>query len=171
MVALTNSYRWPAVSRLQFLTGKLSPGTETFENLDHALSLALSPRRTSHSPWLLRNLRSDARRIRSRQRRMVQMSSLYGPGENGDGDCWDVVSHEPTPPEIAEANELERNIRARAARLAFGESCFDGMLAGESTEESSVRLGISTRRVVYVRAKIRMIAGALSDGGCGHVAA
>lgn len=171
MVAIPLSNRWAVVARLQSSLSRLSPGSERFDTIDYAISLALNPSRDTDSAFLHRRLVSDARRIRSRQPRGVLLSALSTSTEDGAAVDWDVESDEATPGQLAEASELAAGIRGRLARLTHGEACLDGMLSGESPTDTALRLGIPVSRVSYLRKKIRIIAEALSGGGSNHVAA
>src|SRR5438034_1489271 len=54
------------IRRLQRIRDRRDPGSLSCERLDHAITLAMSPRRDG-DPHLMRNVRRDARRVLARR--------------------------------------------------------------------------------------------------------
>jgi hypothetical protein len=156
--------RTSVVLRLQGIAGRAVPGTETSEIADHAITLALSALRVETSPALLfRNVWRNSRHVlrRRRRRQILTIDSLDESTPLGrrlnSGELDDAVTAR-TPEDEAIAADLEQRIRVEVSRLnPRAVDCFDGLLFGETVEETAIRLHITPRHVKHVRSSIRRI--------------
>jgi len=161
--------RTSVIQRLQSISGKASPGTETSEIAEHAITLALSAVRIETSPGLFfRNVWRNSRHVlrRSRRRRPLIIDALDEStplGRRvlaGEAPGTAVIG---TPEEMAITADLEQRIRADVSRLnGRASECFDGLLRGETVAETAMRLNTTPRYVRHIRSKIRQIARRLT---------
>ena len=151
--------RMNVVLWLQRRVAKGSPGQVTggaAEVLEHAIDLALNGgRQVISEVFLARSVRRDAERIARRQwswqrRHFTQLS---------DKDLEDAaVAPTPDPEQILLAEEFARLCLDAASKIGpEAEACLDGLLDGESIEDTAHRLSLPTRRVKYLRAKVRAV--------------
>ena len=119
---------------------KFAPGTEPFETADHAISLALSPRRSAEDGTrLFFHSWRDARRIRRRRKfrepildSFAEDSPIGAAIANGNeagvcaGEC---------PVAAVVARDLEARLRRAADRIGpIARECLESMLLGERIE-------------------------------------
>jgi hypothetical protein len=153
--------RVSVVRRLQSISRGLTPGMETFEIADRAISLALSAHRRDASPELLfRNVWRNARYVHRRRRRRIVLDPFTDDSQFGrklaDGELADGFA---TPEQQLIAADLAAHIRrAVAGHDRYSGLCFDGLIAGETAKETAQRLRITPRRVKRIRAHIRVVA-------------
>jgi|tagenome__1003787_1003787.scaffolds.fasta_scaffold20987355_7 hypothetical protein len=159
--------RYAVVTRLQYKLTRQKPGSREYEVTDHAISLALSPRRAAVSAaYLERNVRRDARRILGRSRWRVLVDSFTSDATFGreveEGAHAALVNRVYTPEAFAIAADLRRCIEARVvARLGLkGVRCLSGLIDGETPYETASAMGVSSRTVDRLRGAVREIASA-----------
>jgi len=148
------------VRRLQSISRGVTPGTETFEIADRAISLALSAhRRDASSELLFRNVWRNARYVHRRRRRVIldpftddsPLGRKLADGELAVGFA--------TPEQELVAADLAAHIRlAASSHDRYGGQCFDDLIAGETVKETARKLRITPRRVKRIRAHIRDVA-------------
>lgn len=157
--------RLSVIRRLQFITATFPVGSEASEIADHAIELALSTKRNDRSaPLLFRNVWRNARYIVRRRRKFVldPLTERSAVGRQIVRGELARCGAPRTPEELVVATDLAERIRGAAARIdRLGTECFDGMIAGDSLEETAHSLNINTRRVKRIRAYIRWFARAL----------
>ena len=160
-----NDVRVSVIRRLQSIAEEVPPGTETFEIADHAIDLALSTARAqaTPAPLLFRNVWRNARYIVRRRRATALVLDPLSEDSPIGRKIADGALIPPSAPHTLEdhavAADLEARIRWEAARLdRCGAQCFDGLLAGESLDETARLLNITPRRVKRIRARIRAAA-------------
>jgi hypothetical protein len=163
--------RASVVRRLQAIIGKAVPGTETSEIAEHAITLALSAVRNETGPALFfrnvwRNSRHVLRRRRRRQRLVIdaldETTSLGRRVIAGGLPGTEIVL---TPESEAVAADLEERIRTEVSRLnetAVG--CLDGLLLGETVDQTATRLQTTPQQVRSIRSSIRQIARVIATG-------
>lgn len=159
--------RESVIKCLQAKASKHHPGTEDFERADLAVELALSPDRDDElAPFLMRNVKRDARRIYLHR---PHHEVLFCDLEQGaaaavvtaDGSDQMTVedllpaSRQPGPDEVALANELEDRVRRAVVPVPVGEECLNAMLDQEPPDDTAARLGIPVHRIYRLRAYIR----------------
>ncbi len=156
--------RVSVVRRLQAIAAACSPGTEMFEIADRAVDLAMSNSRSEANPALFfRNVWRNARFIVRRKRpRELIFDSMHEDSPIGsriaNGELRNLAGPA-TPEEISIATDLEVRIRFEAGQVdALGAECFDGLVAGQTLDETARTLSISTRRVRQARERIRAAA-------------
>jgi hypothetical protein len=130
--------RTSVIQRLQATASKHNPGSEKFERADLAIDLALSPDRCSElAPFLMRNLKRDARRILNFQPHhevlfsTIENTALATTADSDEPMTLEKVlpqSRHPSPDEEVIANELEEKVRRAVKPLPNGEACLDAML-------------------------------------------
>lgn len=134
------------------------------EELDHALTLVLSPGRAGDNPrYLLRNVRRDARRIlrrrnasRPEHQPFESHDEMIAGAGTGFGNWRGGALPFPSPEELLLAREREEELRRIGEQLGEdGAACAEGLVEGESVDESASRTGMSPRRVRYLRTLIR----------------
>lgn len=165
LLPVSGDARVSVVRHLQAIADEVPPGTETSEIADHAIDLALSPTRDDPSPALLfRNVWRNARFI-VRRRREVVLDPITADSPVGrllEDGALSAVSKPETPEDLIIAKDLAERIRGAADCVdRHGAECFDGLLAGESLEETAQRLHITPRSVRHIRAQIRAFARCL----------
>jgi len=157
--------RWRAISELQRLQERFRPGTPRADDAEHATTLALSADRPAvNSTYLMYDALRDARRIRSRRRPIVSLSSLeaataadaYSGAIDFSADRYRRRHHQPD--QLAEARDLEAALRERLAATPNAQECLDALLDGETATSTAQRLGLPRQRVSQLRATIRRIA-------------
>jgi hypothetical protein len=157
--------RASVIKRLQATASRYSPGTEEFERADLAASLALSPDRgAAVAPFLMRNVKRDARRILLHQPHHEVLFTDLEQGAvaaSAAGECKQTLedllpaSRYAGPDEEAVANDLEEKVRRAVKVLPDGEECLDAMLVSETPDDTAARLGVPLHRVHRTRAYIR----------------
>lgn len=161
---------WRAVLNIQRRRSSFPINSLPSRIADHAVGLALSPKRAP-SPYFAVNALRDARTIVLRRDRLEQRrfpQPLYGTPANPDSlEIRHETSTQIDPVENpAEAAEEERQwinlyqaIRARLAeRHPKLPSVFDGWRDGETVQQTAVRLDISQG---YVK-KLRLVAAQIA---------
>lgn len=154
--------RFRAVQQLQSLRSRHSPGSRRYEQIEHALDLALNCRRKVDD-YLVRNLLRDARRVLDRQAagrsylciadeaRSTSTADDVGPSA--------VLTEANTPETLVAAEKLARRIVADVGTASsHAPRVFEGLLSGETHEETARAIGISSARVKQVRASLRAAA-------------
>lgn len=148
--------RWVVASQLYLRLQKLTPGTKEAEITEHALSLALNPKRKPKNATfffheVLRNARYSIQRTQTRR------SALFEQLATHPAPATDNIDYK-TPEAICIAWEIEAKLREAAAQNSpHTVRCLDGMLAGESVSETAAACGLSRRSVNRARQKIREI--------------
>lgn len=160
--------RWDVIRRLQTLAAQHTPGTETFEIAQHAISLSLNPKRqVVNTSFLYRNVWRDSQRIlrRSPKRYELPLNEVMdtvGHGQKISQRLTFSLIDNNTPESALTAHDLEVKIRRMVSDEGpHGERCLHGLLIGETIEETAVALGISTRRVKRLRDRLRRLADEL----------
>ena len=159
--------RYAVVTRLQDQLTRYQPGSRAYDLIDRAISLSLSRRRAAVSAGLLeRNVRRDARRILARSRARLAVEdftpdSFFGRQVEA-GMFPALVETVATPEAFAIAADLRRAIEARVvARLGLrGLRCLFGLIEEETPAETAQALGVSSRTVDRLRARVRDIVSA-----------
>lgn len=144
--------------KLYSLIHQLPEGSEQAEIAEHAIGLALSPRRPRkdgplflHDVWRngAHNFRRAERRRRALKRRLREASSqLTARGFRAPPDD--------EPEEVAVAADLEDRIRWTIVPLSpHSLRCLDGMLTGETVAETAAAVGVAPRTIDRTRRAIR----------------
>jgi hypothetical protein len=172
VVTTALNVRLAVVSRLQSFLRYAHPGTEIPDAAEHAILLALNPRRkVVNGPFLFRNVLRDARRILARRGREVSLHGLVDESGSTSSDALadgvehhddrgherlQALCHHQTPEAIACAKELEDALRRQldACRPGAG-ACLDGLLAGETAAETASRTGVPLGTVNQLRTMVR----------------
>lgn len=145
---LPSCVQWDAVAALYARLTRVPPSTTLFEDLDHAVDLALNDGRTAPTSELLARASSrDARRIRCR--REAKRSIEYLPDDFSDT----FAGPSPTPEDEVAAAEVEALVRAGLRRGPVGSvPFFDAMVAGDPE-----RLALGKARSAQLRAHVRSV--------------
>ncbi len=124
---------------------------EVREEVEHALSLILNEKRTAGNPrYLFRNARRDARRIHRRRHVSLPVQEQFEVHE-------EIISGRVADPEqqlLAKERYRELAVIARDIG-ADAMGCLEDLLEEDSVENSMARLGLTSRRVRYMRALLR----------------
>jgi hypothetical protein len=146
--------RLRAYGQLQGKQKTLSPGSVKYEIVEHALDLALKPRRRTDE-FLVRNLLRDSRRILARQaanRRKVQLDDAAV----ALLDTSAALVETSTPESLLRAKQLLHQIRAAVMPFSrHAARVLEGLVIGESLAETAADCGISTVRVNQLRRLVR----------------
>jgi hypothetical protein len=99
--------RFRAVKTLQGFRDRHPPGSARFDEIDHAIDLALQPRRAV-GPFLVRNTLRDAQRImrRRRQRQRLTLESDYNVASDSPIPLVDLLIDPASPEDEAIAAEV-----------------------------------------------------------------
>lgn len=145
---LPSRVQWDAVVALYARLSRVPPSTALFEDLDHAVDLALNDgRKAPTSELLARASTRDARRIR--RRREAKRGVEYLTDDFSDT----FAGPSPTPEEEFAAAELEALVRAALRRAPVDSvSFFDAMLCGDP-----VRVAPGRGRAAQLRARVRSV--------------
>jgi hypothetical protein len=157
------------VERCQRHLKLLEPGSEAAEITEHAISLALSPRRPDkQSELLLGDVLRDARRtvVRSKARHLRLVSDVGRFAEQGiaTGGLSGFADQD-TPELRLLARELIELLRTRAQELGgTAPRILAGLLVDETELETAAAAGVSRSTVTRVRRTLR--AYATEQGYC-----
>lgn len=157
----SSDVRWDVLQDLYSRLQKLTPGTKEAEIAEHAISLALNPRRQSKDATfflydVLDNAKHSILRTQTRRNALLKKFTAYSAH---------VVHNYETPEAICIAQEIEAKIREAAGKLGPNiVRCLDGMLVGESVSQTAAACGISRRSVDRARQKIREILRPMLSG-------
>lgn len=170
--ALGTGVRFAAVRQLQERRSRFVPGSFAYDIADHAITLALSPRRPTPNPgYLQRNALRDARRVLARAGKRIRTDALTPDTPLGReieaGVHPGAIESITTPESLAASALLLRCIKRHVStRLGSrGLRCLSGLLEGESPDESAAALGVSPRTADRVRAQVRaVVRECLADG-------
>jgi hypothetical protein len=147
--------RFRAIQQLQVLRAKHHPGSQRYEQIEHAIDLALSERRAVDD-FLVRNLLRDARRILDRQ----AAARIYVQLEDGASPTEELLMESNTPEDILEAIQLAEAIVAHVSRSSVHAArVMEGLLVGESLAETAGDARISRARVNQLRQQLRLEVG------------
>ena len=156
--------RWRVVQSLQTELSDLNPGTSWHDDVELAITLALSPGRAAENPaFLRRNVIRDARRIRTRKQHPSLFSELSNASEDG-GEGGRAVEDRLRPSTVAQpiehlvAQELQDDLRAAVSTVPLGSVCLDAKLRGETISETARRLGVPRHRLDYTVSQMRLAA-------------
>lgn len=164
--------RFSAIRQLQAIRTNHLPGSPRYEEVEHAIDLALNERRAV-DPYLVRNVLRDARRIIDRKRKAwphVQFVDEI-PRSNDDGPLSQdavAVMDFTTPEALVTAGQFADAIVAEVASSSqHAARVMEGLLADEPIAITAKASGISEARVNQLRRKLR---GAASQHlGVSHV--
>lgn len=156
------SERFCAVQKLYTTLEKHSPGTQRYEEIDHAIDLALSERREPDK-YFVRNVLRDSSRVLKRQRAKVKIVSFDQMGK------LDGESYEPfTPPQLIDYSTPltileQKDTQLRLVEDAGGnrtitEATLAGLIKGETLKETAQTLDVSTSSIKIARFRLRSAA-------------
>jgi hypothetical protein len=154
------------VESLQHELAKAQPGSTQEGILEKALDYALSDDRPRVSaPFLQHDVLRDARKAVYRtaalaQRFQSQLDHIVARGGRLAG--FGLVDSG-SPERLFLASELEGAVRSEISRRSgsMGIRCFDGMLDGDSVDESARTLEVSASTIDRTRRQVRRITAAL----------
>lgn len=152
--------RYCAIQQLQNIRSKHRPGSPRYERADYAISLALNGGREVNQ-YIVRNLLRDAERILTRSQKSRQYIYLDDSSSSGDetfiedGPSRDVED-EFNLGQLVEAKELAFKLLKKLSRKnAYATRVFEGLINGESLQETSSAANISTAYVQRIKTLIR----------------
>lgn len=163
--------RFAAVASLQAIRRRHTPGSPRYEQIEHAIDLALSTERTVDQ-YLVRNVLRDAKRILSRQakaRIFVRVTDEpdWSDDANHANGYSETLIENVTPEHLAEVTDCTKQIVATVSRTSnHAARVMDGMLTGEALNETAAEIGITADRVNQIRRQIRTIVA--EQMGLGH---
>lgn len=152
------SERFDVVEELQKLRAHHEVGTYQHERADHAIDLALSPRRKVDAFFKDDLLRDSGRILR---RKWASDQGKFMSFDVSPGGCEDVLLLEailplvPDPAESLLAGELAIQIRTCLSDSAPAMAVFDGLIRGDSIAELACQHEISVSYAKALRARIR----------------
>ena len=136
--------RLSAVETLQRLRARHVPGSARFDEIDHAIDLALKPKRAVGA-FLVRNVLRDARRVlrRRRGRRRLTLESNYviTPGE--PASIIDRLVDLASPEDEVSTFDLVREALARSPEIGRQSRLLQYLIEGRSMREVADLLAIS----------------------------
>ncbi|QQE89594.1 hypothetical protein [Azotobacter chroococcum] len=169
MYAQSLDVRFEAVRTLQGLLARHLPGSRRYEQVEHAIDLALNESRIADE-YLVRNVLRDAQRIRDRFSNNHPCLPLVG-GESADelnisdpGERFEQLVDQESPEQIAIADRTVCTMlkKVEGSPLIINR-VFEGMVGGVTVSELATATGFSTSYL----SKIRM---ALSASAKAHLA-
>lgn len=162
---LTNlAVRLHVVQSLQRSLKRFPPGLPLAEQYEKAVTLCLLKTREAVNPTFLRaDVLRDARRILARAEQRHPQQSLDAQGDDEQGPLMEPALS-PSLDEHITASEVLGYLERKLGALKSGVECLEGLLRGETVPESAERLGISERRVKYLRHVARQLATGLLGG-------
>lgn len=150
--------RFRAVHTLQGLRGRHLPGSFRYEEIEHAIDLALNESRTANE-FLVRNVLRDAERIRYRAAASHPIVSLLS-GENPDqssldpADRFEQLVDQEDPESLATLlQEVVLALQALPGNQEVIRRVFDGIVSGETSSE----IANATEYSVSYISKTRML--------------
>lgn len=156
--------RYRVVLKLQNLLKNSKIASETADIAEHAIDLALNPtRQAENASYLLRNVWRDASKIlRRRDANNPSISLNVEPLIDGLA-CYPHsflrLVDNTTPEALAITNQIEEKLKGAMAAIApYANRCLEGMIAGETLQETATATGQTTRRIRRLRQRIRLIA-------------
>jgi polyhydroxyalkanoate synthesis regulator phasin len=169
-----DGFRFDAVSKLYSIIQHADPGSEKALIAEHAIDLALNPGRDVDPAYFLRNVWRDARRVTRRQRSAHPVESwdaLAGDLASGTRAADSTIrlslvqfTDNNTPEAQAIANQIEQRLRVTVSSIdANALRCLEGMLDGESVEQTARAAAIPNRRVKRLRQRIRAAARKITE--------
>lgn len=160
MVALTSDVRWDVIKSLQSTRDRFPNGSQTFDQYDKAISLALSPDRMANQ-YLGRNVKRDAKRILRRTEQAIPFSTVAKKGDGYNlldrynGRRISTITKVAGPLENLIAQDLLEAILDRTSFIEHGRDCLEGLLSGKTINQIAHKIGISRHKVEYAISKIR----------------
>ncbi|MDD5247550.1 MAG: hypothetical protein PHY45_01095 [Rhodocyclaceae bacterium] len=155
------SARFRAIEQLQAIRARHTPGTPRYEDVEHAIDLALHDGRVIDG-YIVRNVLRDAERIRTRRQAKHPTRSLDDDTEDGENsspaDSIRFQDHT-TPEALAIANDLARALlRSVPGNRLVVEHTLAGLIAGETAAETAKACGVGVGYVEKVRMGIKVTA-------------
>lgn len=156
------SERFRAIQKLYTFPENHSPGSQRYDEIEHAIDLALSERRKP-GKFFIRNVLRDSKRILNRQRARVKIVSLDQMGK------LDSERFEPfTPPSridystplaILEQKDTQlRLVEDAGGNRTITEATLAGLIKGETLKETAQTLDVSTSSIKIARFRLRSAA-------------
>lgn len=158
--------RFRAIRELQVRRDQYPFGSKRFDELDHAIDLALNERRRVDA-FLTRNAVRDAERIVRRRRsrnRMILHADLPPADDGSDTVLEDALPDVCSPEEALRAEQmLERVEDASERHVGRGTAALSSLLQGHTTRETAAVLGISPAHAFAVTERIRRTVRELAE--------
>lgn len=162
------SARFRAIEELQAIRARHTPGTPRYEDVEHAIDLALHDGR-SIDEYVIRNVLRDAERIRTRRQAKHSTQSLDDDTEDGEDSspADSIYLQDHTSPEaLAIANDLARALlRSAPGNRKVVERTLAGLIAGETAAETAKACGVGVGYIEKVRMGIKAVARELFPCG------
>lgn len=163
--------RLSAIQTLQSIRSRYNPGSFKFDVADHAIDLALSPRRSADG-FLVRKTLRDAKRILARQKEagptMLSLDEEFSTNGNDGGDNEVISLHDrcasPTlsPDQICSENDLNDVLRQRLGDSSPALTALECVVHGDTARDFSRETGMSPSYFKKLKKTIQREAAALN---------
>jgi hypothetical protein len=155
---MTFSPSWAVVGQLQTIRSRHAPGSFRFERADLAVTYALSEER-AQDEYLLRNLLRDAGRTLDRRRANYtyhQHSDIGLPPEKALSGEDVALAGGWNPADLLAILQMATKVVTTVSRSSkHASNVLEGILRGETLEETATAAGLSTDRVNQIRRLLR----------------
>jgi len=144
--------RFNAIAKLQAIRERHAPGSRRYEQVEHAIDLALGERRAVDQ-FLVRNLLRDAQRVIERQ---VARRTIVELPQDEEALILDVLVEYETPESRLQALQIANEILITVSRSSRHAKCvLEGLIQDEAMSATATRACISVARVNQLRQSLR----------------
>jgi hypothetical protein len=168
---LLSAARISAIQTLQKIRSRFNPGSFNFDVADHAIDLALSPRRNADG-FLVRNTLRDSKRILCRQKAkgptMLSLDEEFFANGHDGGDSEEISWHDRCaspdllPDQICLENDFENALRQRLDNALPAMAALDCVKHGATTKDFCQETGMSPSYFKKLKKTIQEEAAALN---------
>ncbi len=139
--------RFRAIETLYSFLDRHDCGTQRFDEIDHAIDLALEPRRKVDR-YFVRNVIRDAERVirrrRRRQRLTLETDYFAAAASNGEQlSLADLLTDRVSPPDERAALDIVQHAIRSDGSHARGRQVFRSLVDGCTTRETADTVGVS----------------------------
>jgi hypothetical protein len=170
-ITVLEAARASAIETLQNIRDRFSPGSFYFDVADHAIDLALSPRRNADG-FLVRNTWRDSKRILSRQKKdspiILSLDDEFSVNGHDGSDSEEISLHDRcassmfTPDQMCSENDLESALRQRLGDSIPALFALDCLKHGGTAKDFSQETGLSASYFKKLKKTISAAAAALN---------
>ena len=171
IVSELEAARASAIETLQKIRSRYSPGSFYFDVADHAIDLALSPRRNADG-FLVRNTLRDSKRILSRQNKngptVLSLDEEFPVNGHDDSDNEEISLHDRCaspgllPDQSCLENDFESALRQRLGGSSPAQAALDCVKHGDSAKDFCKDTGMSESYFKKLKKTISAEAAALN---------
>ncbi len=170
-VSVLEPARISAIQTLQSYRNRYNPGSFYFDVADHAIDLALSPRRKADG-FLVRNAWRDSKRILSRQNKngptMLSLDEEFSINGHDGGESEEISLHDRCaspalkPDQACVESDFENSLRQRLGNTAPAQAALDCVKRGDAAMDFYRATGMSNSYFKKLKKTIQQEAAALN---------